>query len=852
MKKRLGILSLFGITALMVAMIGAISALAAPSAAVTGTITFDKSWYTVDGTGKVTVTDADANTTTPTVEDDVSVGTAALANAEATANFALTSKPIVGTPVVVTVDTTTAVDGLEVQVVSATLGIVKILNGTGAAIPANTTYDIMYNVSAVDTVSVKLTSTQDATGITITATETGNDTGKFEVTFTVKDAVSSSTARYLNAINLNTITAKYTDTTPATGTADIAVSATATVETSTPTFASLLPAHATSTQATQPVISGVVNDSGGSGVDISTVTISIDLNSDGDWGDTNETATPTVTGSDGDATVSFTYTPPVLAEGTHDWYITAADMATNADRTDADTATTAVGDQAQELKVDLTAPSMASAETGKYWDSTNSVEKSNKLDRVAVTWNDDLNASTVSAADFLVEGAVPAAADVFSKAPTVVYLTLGAELAADKKPVVVIASGGAISDKAGNTANTGTVTASDTMAPTYTVSLDTTLSKTSVTATITSNESISGLPTVTVTNIDGVTVATLSPTVVTSTSWTAKFTAVAGHEGSNSILVAGNDLKGNAGSKGSTTIASGKFSSSSAITFTQDTTDPVLTFSPADDGETTETGPFVRVDFNEKVTVTKAVFGLKGETGTDILADGKMAESRTRWIYAASGLTVGAEYTIDVTVDDDAGNDKQGDATFEVKEVAEVEVPLKPGMNLVSLPSDPGDTAINSVITSDDVLSVMTYDPSNPDPDTGSPWLSASRATAGADLVGNLGSIDSSHAYWVQSSSFAPIKTEIPEQGFAAVPPSIAVVVGWNLVPVVSLTGASPGALIDADTYFSSVNWVAAYSFEPDASPKWAATLPKSFTNITVGKGYWLYVAEAGILVPVA
>ena len=833
-------------------MVGAVAALAAPSAAVTGTIVFDKSWYTVDGTGKVTVTDADANTTTATVESDVSVGTAALANAEATANFALTSKPIVGTPVVVTIDSTTAVSSLEVQVVSADLGIVRILNGTGAAIPANQTYDIMYNVSAIDTVNVKLTSTQDATGITIAATETGSDTGKFEVTFTVVDEASSSTAKTLNAINLNTITAQYTDTSPGTGTADINVSTTATVETSVPTFASLLPVHATSTQATQPVISGVVNDSGGSGIDISTVTISIDLNSDGDWADTNETATPTVTGSDGDATVSFTYTPPVLAEGEHNWYITAADMATNSDRTDSDTATTAAGDQAQELKVDLTAPSMASARTGKYWDSTDSVEKSDKLDRVAVTWNDTLNAATVSAADFLVENAVPTAADVYSKAPTVVYLTLAADLGADDKPVVLIASGGAVSDKAGNTANTGTVTASDTMAPTYTVTLDSTLNKTSVTATIESNEAISGLPTVTVTNIDGTTVATLSPTVVTSTSWTAKFTAVAGHEGANSVLVAGNDLKGNAGSKGSTTIASGKFSSSSAITFTQDTTDPVLTFSPADEGETTETGPFVRVDFNEEVTVTEAVFGLKGETGTDILVDGKMAENRKRWIYAASGLTVGEEYTIDVTVEDDAGNEEEGDATFEVKEVAEVEIPLKPGMNLVSLPSLPGDTAINSVITSDDVISVMTYDPSNPDPATGSPWLAASRASDGADLVGSLGSIDSSHAYWIQSTSFAPIQTEIPEQGFTAVPPSIPVVKGWNLVPVVSLTSAAPGATINADTYFSSVSWVAAYSFEPDATPKWSATLPDTFQTVTIGKGYWLYVAEAGILVPVA
>ncbi|MBI4201188.1 MAG: hypothetical protein HY531_02735, partial [Chloroflexi bacterium] len=52
MNKRLGFLSLFAITALLLAMVGTIAALAAPSAAtVTGTVTLDKKWVTVARTG---------------------------------------------------------------------------------------------------------------------------------------------------------------------------------------------------------------------------------------------------------------------------------------------------------------------------------------------------------------------------------------------------------------------------------------------------------------------------------------------------------------------------------------------------------------------------------------------------------------------------------------------------------------------------------------------------------------------------------------------------------------------------------------------------------------------------------
>ena len=144
---------------------------------------------------------------------------------------------------------------------------------------------------------------------------------------------------------------------------------------------------------------------------------------------------------------------------------------------------------------------------------------------------------------------------------------------------------------------------------------------------------------------------------------------------------------------------------------------------------------------------------------------------------------------------------------------------------------------------------MITYDPLNPDAVTGA-WKSATRGADGK-LSGSLATIDSKHAYWVNSASFLPIKANIPDAGFAATPPVIAVTAGWNMVPVVSLTGAAPGALISADTYFASLpSWVTAYSFDPQAATAWTKVTPKSFQNVVVGKGYWLYSTAAGILVP--
>jgi len=346
-------------------------------------------------------------------------------------------------------------------------------------------------------------------------------------------------------------------------------------------------------------------------------------------------------------------------------------------------------------------------------------------------------------------------------------------------------------------------------------------------------------------NIDDSTVSTLSVVVKSSVSWEATFTATSSYTLENSVVVIGADPDGNSATKGDKTVTSGKFGSK-ALILEVDVTDPTITYDAAGvnigasgSTEVDSTTPYITVTFSEKVTVDKASFGEKGETLTEVT--GSLSSDAKKWIYPAAGLTVDEEYTISVEITDLAGNDVDGAADFEVVEVPDVEVALSPGMNLVSLPSEAADSAINTVITSTDVISVVTYDAQ------AGTWLSATRDGAGA-LTGTLTSIDAKHGYWINSTSFAPIEVTIPAVGFDTVLPSIDVVKGWNLVAIVSLIGDDPGTTTSADTYFGSTEWVTAYTFAPPST--WTKVVPSTFATVTFGKGYWLYVSEAGTLVP--
>ena len=291
-----------------------------------------------------------------------------------------------------------------------------------------------------------------------------------------------------------------------------------------------------------------------------------------------------------------------------------------------------------------------------------------------------------------------------------------------------------------------------------------------------------------------------------------------------------------------------------------DTTAPTIkTWGPTDGSTTTDTTPSFSVTWDDdeyagdtQTTVTLNSASIKDPDGvtTDILADMTTTDNKAFYYKPTAALAYG-EYKLTFEATDVAGN-KSAEKSYKVtiKERAKTSVTITPGWNLVSLPGEPADNAINSVITNNQVQTVLTYDPSTP-----GGWLTAVRD--GDSLVGTLETIDSSHAYWVQSNNSDPIKTDIPgyQGGVAQVPPAISIVEGWNLIPAVTLTGA---ASWDADVYLYGIDWVKAKSWDA-AAETWSDVLPDlasqatrltDDTNIVSGKGYWLYANEAGVIVP--
>ena len=793
------------------------------------------------------------------------------------------------------------VDHLDEAVLSSAGGLngawcVKSTDGLDAALTDNDCAQAVNGVVVAyvpGTLAINSNTGVASATASVKFTPTGalNELIEINMPYDVVTGTSSTTAlsntvndNGLKALNLNTIKAEYSDATPTSGATAVKVSDTASVETTGATFANILPVTATATQSTQPTISGTVTDTGGSGIDVSTVMMNIDTDGGGTLAVGEQNLATVTTGADGDNTVTFTYTAVLSVNNPHNFVIEATDMAGNISYTDATPA--AVGEDAQvgpadaadwhQFTIDSTPATFSSAQTGKYWDSTITVpaEASNKATSVVLTFNENMDGTTVQASDFLVDGVQPVTAFHTTKAKTKVYLELGTAIAANKKPVVKMGAAGAVSDLAGNTTNTGTVTASDAIAPTFTVTLDATLTKKNVIVTVAADEPISGAPIINVGALKGgggtslpVTNSNLSSQVATSTSWTGKYTATAAYEGTVGVVVTGNDMNGNSGTAGSNTMGAVtltanqclvghvdytttcKFSSTKNISFTSDTTMNDATFTSgnvalndATGANVTDIAPYVTATFDEAVTVTAATFDLKAATTpADVLAGGALSSDGKKWIYKAADLTVGSVYKVNLTYADAAGNeDKAIDALLTVKSVTDTSVPLNPGSNLVSFPVDPSDTAINTVITSADVTAVSTYD-------NGS-WITATRS--GDTLSGALTTIDSSRGYWVTTTSFTPIKTAVAKQSASDTPPTVSVEKGWNLLSVINITStnASIGNTLAADTYLGSISWVTAYSYSP-VTDIWSKITPNTFATVTVGTGYWVYADAAGTLV---
>jgi len=217
-------------------------------------------------------------------------------------------------------------------------------------------------------------------------------------------------------------------------------------------------------------------------------------------------------------------------------------------------------------------------------------------------------------------------------------------------------------------------------------------------------------------------------------------------------------------------------------------------------------------------------------------------------------------------------------SSWKVTAALPVSLAMSPGWNLVSLPFQPANPAINSVIPSTHPADlVMAYD------NTNQVWLVSRRSASTGLFEGDVAVVTSSTAYFIRSSNFSPLSLLRPPLATSAAapppPPAIDVVVGWNLVPVVSNSVPLPTE-IASDTYFGTLgtNWLKAMTYNP-LTRTWQSVTRGvvNYTNtsggnvthtddcgvvrtvanngtvagqVCVGKGYWLYASKDGVVIP--
>ena len=276
-----------------------------------------------------------------------------------------------------------------------------------------------------------------------------------------------------------------------------------------------------------------------------------------------------------------------------------------------------------------------------------------------------------------------------------------------------------------------------------------------------------------------------------------------------------------------------------------------------DDNCVAETKEYAKDNF-DSVTVT--MFELNGVDLTDQV---KTTDDET-FLVALSDIEIG-DQTLKVQAVDQAGNtlDDTLEIDFEVEERDPFSRRLEPGWNLVSLPGEPMDSAIASVFSSDiEVKTVYTYDPVVP-----GGWQVAVRESLDGEWQGDLTNITAERGYWVLSDAIQDLEVVIPRIAGGAVgsgtpiqPPSIAVYAGWNLIPVIDITGDAldDTKSISAREYLQSLDDgldLARVLGYDTITNQWSTVLAPESSSATdgslqIGSAYWVFVRESGQLVP--
>lgn len=506
-----------------------------------------------------------------------------------------------------------------------------------------------------------------------------------------------------------------------------------------------------------------------------------------------------------------------------------------------------------------------------------------------------------------------------------VYLTMGDSIASNKKPKVALV--GTVKDIAGNTADADTVTAVDGMPPKFTIAVSKDYDEKDSTITITVDETLVSAPTLSLdTQASKTTVAgsastpTLTATGAQSYEKKIKIGDAPGANTARKIVisVSGSDASplANAGTGGSTDPSSTKAVSFQLDNELNNSRDPKFTVAgtfifrngklgdgSGDDTEIEAVDPLlITVGFNydcddddcasggekteysgdthKTVTLSKNDVEVVASDGSKTSPDVTVSTTdNITFTISVSNPPIGV-YTVTLNAEDEAGNvsttagatvSTEIEAEFEVIAAKPVKLSLNPGWNLVSLPFQPSNPSLNSVIDADHPISlVMSYDNSS------STWAVSRRDADSGLFTGDVTTMSASTGYFVFTNSLEPLSVLRPGLATAAaapaVPPAVTVSQGWNLVPVLSNSVPLPEG-VAADSYFGTLvtnagnsAWLKALSWQT-ATQTWLSISPNVAAaashnrcpseasgnlkpQVCIGEGVWLWSTIDGVIIP--
>ena len=286
------------------------------------------------------------------------------------------------------------------------------------------------------------------------------------------------------------------------------------------------------------------------------------------------------------------------------------------------------------IRVDTAAPSLERAVTGTWLDDDTEKEGPDAIrTSIVAVFNEDLDCATVTVNDFKVDEAAPN--DVTCNDANV-YLAVN-ELVSNAVPKIEVAEG-AVSDRAGNPVEAGTVTAEDSIPAKLSVTVTGTggggtraVTRRAVTVTISSDERLSSSPMVTINRVgDDYSLVRFSQGEAFSTGTANRWTLTAAlpRDGLYAVRVSAVDQGGRIEATvglDETDFSAASLKDPNAILFEVDSRLLSPTLTPEDGGQTDNPDVFIRIDFKGET----AEYGLAKETTTRLRPRSRPAKPRT-------------------------------------------------------------------------------------------------------------------------------------------------------------------------------------------------------------------------------